>query len=159
MATSSWHCIWALILIIWLAFPTLGWGAERERFQISTGFSYEQGDFGTGINSKTVIVPFSFRYLGDRFDLGLTIPFVYQDSAQSITIIDGEPERVRDDALSQTLDQVAPGVGDLVLKGRLYLFDDPGLESFLPGIAPFAKVKFPMGPSLLYSNMCKNCTF
>jgi hypothetical protein len=35
-----------LFLIIWLAFSPLGWGQERERFQIITGFSYLEGDFG-----------------------------------------------------------------------------------------------------------------
>ncbi len=62
---------------------------EKERIQIITGFSYEEGDFGTGVNSKTVIAPFTLRYLGDRFDLGLTVPFVYQDSADAVTIVGG----------------------------------------------------------------------
>jgi len=76
MVTRFWPFLCALILIIWLALPTPGWGAEREHFQIITGFSYLEGDFGTGTSSKTVFMPFTFRYLGERFDLGLTIPFL-----------------------------------------------------------------------------------
>ena len=130
-------------LIVCLISPVAAWGAEREHLQIITGFSYEEGDFGTDVNSKTIIVPFTVRYLGDRFDLGLTIPFVYQDSSDAVTIVGGQPEQIRDDPVSTVLDELAPGGGDIMLKGRYYLFDDPGLDSFLPGIAPFAKIKFP----------------
>ena len=127
-----WSFLCALILIIWFALPTPAWGVEREHFQVITGFSYLEGDFGTGSSSKTVFMPFTFRYLGERFDLGLTIPFVYQDSSAAISIIDGRPIRIRDDPVSNIIDLLAPGVGDLALKGRLYLFDDPGTDSFCP---------------------------
>jgi len=126
-----------------LVIPGRGAAAERERIEIITGVSYEEGDFGTEVNSRTVIVPFTVRYLGDRFDMGLTIPFVYQDSAEAVTIVGGRPERIRDDPVSVAADQLAPGGGDLLFKGRYYLFDDPGLDSYLPGIVPFAKIKFP----------------
>ena len=143
MVTRFRPFLWAFVLIIWLTLPTPGWGAERERFQIITGVSYSEGDFGTDINSQTLFIPFTFRYLGDRFDIGLTIPLVYQLSSESVTIINGRPVRVSDDPTSDILELLAPGVGDLALKGRLYLFDDPGTDSFLPAITPFARVKFP----------------
>ena len=88
-------------------------------------------------------MPFTFRYLGERFDLGLTIPFVYKDSAAAVSTIDGRPIRVRDDPASKIDNLFAPGVGDLVLKGRLYLFQDPGTDSLLPAITPTARLKFP----------------
>ncbi len=132
MGTRFLPFLWTFFLIIWLSLPTPGWGAEREHFQIITGFTYLEGDFGTGTSSKTVFMPLTFRYLGERFDLGLTIPFVYQDSSAAVSIIDGRPIRVRGDAASNIIDLLAPGVGDLALKGRIYLFDDPGTDSFLP---------------------------
>ena len=143
MVTRFCPFLWALFLIIWLAFSPQCWGQEREHFQIITGFSYLEGDFGTGTSSKTIFMPFTVRYLGARFDIGLTIPFVYQDSSAAISIIDGRPIRIRDDPVSNIIDLLAPGVGDLALKGRLYLFDDPGTDSFLPAITPTARVKFP----------------
>jgi len=143
MVTRFWHFLWALFLILWLAFPPLGSGQEREHFQIITGFSYQGGDFGTRQNSQTIFMPFTFRYLGERFDFGLTIPFVYKDSSAAISIIDGRPIRIRKDPVSNLIDLFAPGVGDLALKGRLYLFDDPGTDSFLPAITPTARIKFP----------------
>ncbi|MFB3062314.1 MAG: hypothetical protein ACE10C_13190, partial [Candidatus Binatia bacterium] len=53
------------------------------------------------------------------------------------------PIRIRDDPVSNIIDLLAPGVGDLALKGRIYLLDDPGTDSFLPAITPTARVKFP----------------
>ena len=143
MVPRFWPFPWALLLIIWLALPTPGWGAEREHFQIVTGFSYLEGDFGTGTTAQTIYMPFTFRYLGERFDLGLNIPFVYKDSSAAISIIDGRPIRIRDDPISNVIELFAPGVGDLSLKGRVFLFDDPGTDSFLPAITPTARVKFP----------------
>lgn len=143
MATRFWPVLLAVFLITWLAFSPLGWGQEREHFQIITGFSYLQGDFGTGTTAKTIYMPFTFRYLGERFDLGLNIPFVYKDSSAAISIIDGRPIRIRNDPVSNIIDLIAPGVGDLSLKGRFYLFDDPGTDSYLPAITPTARVKFP----------------
>ena len=133
----------ALFLIISLAFSPLSWGQEREHFQIITGFSYLEGDFGTGTTAQTIYMPFTLRYLGERFDVGLNIPFVYKDSSAAISIIDGRPIRIRNDPVSNIIDLIAPGVGDLSVKGRLYLFDDPGTDSFLPAITPTARVKFP----------------
>jgi len=143
MVTRFRPFLWSLFLIIWLGISPLCWGQERERFQIITGVSYSQGDFGTDIKSHTVFIPFTFRYLGNRFDLGLTIPLVYQVSSASVTIINGRPVRISDNPVSDILELLAPGVGDLGLKGRLYLLEDPGMDSFLPAITPFARVKFP----------------
>jgi len=143
MATRFWPFLLALFLIISLAVSPLSWAQEREHFQIITGFSYLEGDFGTGTTAQTIYMPFTLRYLGERFDLGLNIPFVYKDSSAAISIIDGRPIRIRDDPISNVIELFAPGVGDLSLKGRLYLFDDPGTDSFLPAITPTARVKFP----------------
>ncbi len=143
MVTRSWPVLLAVFLSTWLTFSSLGWGQEREHFQIITGFSYLEGDFGTGTTAQTVYMPFTFRYLGERFDLGLTIPFVYKDSSAAISIINGRPIRIRNDPVSNIIKLFAPGVGDLSMKGRLYLFDDPGTDSFLPAITPTARVKFP----------------
>lgn len=139
-------CTAGLVLLACLASPAVGWGqdAERERWRFSTGIAYEQGDFGTDVTTKIVVAPFSLRYLGDRFDLGLTVPFVYQESSAAVTLLDGRPERIEEkDAPAEQVTERVPGLGDLVLKGRLYLFDDPGLELPFPGVAPFVKVKFP----------------
>src|SRR5207302_410503 len=49
-------------------------------------------------------------------------------------------ERKAPDALTAS---PAAGFGDLYFKGRYYLLDDAGLDSWVPGLAPFLKVKAP----------------
>ena len=39
---------------------------DRERLQIKAGVQYEQGDYGTGDDSRAVYAPFTFKYLGRR---------------------------------------------------------------------------------------------
>lgn len=129
-----------LFLIVWLASSAAAWAEERERWQFKAGVTYEAGDFGTGITTKTLFLPFTIRYLGDRFDLGLTVPFIQQETSQAVTLVDGVPVRIR---AEEGVKQTASGLGDLVLKGRLYLLDDPGPASFLPAVTPFFKLKFP----------------
>ncbi len=135
--------LWALCFVVTVSCTSQSWSQEREHFELITGFSYLEGDFGTDTTAQTVYMPFTLRYLGQRFDVGLTVPFVYKDSSGAISIINGRPIRIRDDPISNVIDLFAPGVGDLYLKGRVYLFDDPGVESFLPAITPTARVKFP----------------
>lgn len=39
---------------------------EREHLQFKAGISYEQGDDGTGDESRAVYAPFTLKYLGER---------------------------------------------------------------------------------------------
>ncbi len=156
MERRLWTFIWTLVLITCLASPSASWGedsadvatdgadVEWERFQFKTGISYEQGDFGTDTTTRSLFMPFTLRYLHDRFDLGVTIPLVYARLPGDITLIDGRPEFVGGDGSEV---QTLPGFGDVTLKGRIYAFDDPGADSLLPGVAPFFKVKFPTARS------------
>ncbi len=133
-----------LVFMAWLASPVAGWAAEWERWQLKMGVAYEEGDFGTDVTTRALFIPFTIRYLGERFDLGLTTPFIYQDSSEAVTLVDGELLRIEEEGdPAEALSELAPGLGDLVMKGRLYLFDDPGSSSPLPGLASFVKVKFP----------------
>ncbi len=129
-----------VVVLFSLAIPAAGWAQEREHWQFKAGATYEEGDFGTTVTTKTLFIPFTLRYLGDRFDIGLTVPFIHQETSQAVTLVDGVPVRVREE---EGATEIASGVGDLVLKGRAYLIEDPGPASPLPAISPFAKVKIP----------------
>jgi len=112
--------------------------AGREHFQLKVGAGYDQGDFGTSDTTRSFYAPVTFRYLGERFDVGVTASLIYLDTDSSVVVIDGQPtpaERQRHGA--------AAGFGDLYFKGRYYLLDDAGLDSWVPGLAPFLKVKAP----------------
>ena len=118
--------------------PTPG----REHFQLKIGAGYDQGDFGTRDTTRSFYAPVTLRYLGERFDVGVTASAIYLDTESSVVVIDGVP--VPSDKQRSTK---TAGFGDLYFKGRYYLLDDPGPDSFVPGVAPFLKVKAPTADS------------
>ena len=126
-------------LLLFLA-PGQGWAEEREHFQFKVGATYDQGDFGTPNTTRTLFVPVTFKYLGERFDLGVTPSFVVVDTVGGVTLIEGEPTSTKG-AQQQRVTNAGPG--DTLIKGRYYLLDDPGLPSPWPSLTPFFKVKIP----------------
>jgi hypothetical protein len=110
----------------------------REHFQLKIGAGYDQGNFGTNDTTRSFYVPVTFRYLGERFDVGVTASIIYLDTESSVVVIDGQP--TQSDRQRRSKDA---GFGDLYFKGRYFLVDDAGPDSFLPGLAPFLKVKAP----------------
>jgi len=114
--------------------------AQRERFELKVGAAYEQGDFGTSDTTRSFFVPVALKYLGDRFDVGLTVPFIYLETQERIAVVEGVPSVVRKD---RQRDVSASGLGDIVLKGRWFALEDRGPDTYVPGLAPFGKIKFP----------------
>jgi len=114
--------------------------AEREHFQIKVGPSYDEGDFGTSQKTRTFFFPFTLRYLGERWDLGVTTSFVRLDAPGNVVVVDGQPQKTQG---ASTAREINSGFGDMVFKGRYYLVDDPGPTSWIPTLAPFAKLKAP----------------
>jgi outer membrane putative beta-barrel porin/alpha-amylase len=114
---------------------------EQERFQLKVGAFYDEGDFGTHQTTRTLYAPVTLKYLGNRFDVGVTTGYLRVDGPGNVTIIEGQP--TASGGAGQR--RVEDGISDTVLKGRLFAVDDPGPASPLPGLTPFAKVKFPTG--------------
>jgi hypothetical protein len=129
------------ILAMVLVAATPGW-AQREHFQLKVGAGYDKGDFGTSATTtQTAYAPVTLRYLGERFDVGVTGSFIFLDSPEDVTIVDGRPT-ITGQPTGQ--DQVA-GIGDTVIRARYFLLDDPGPGSYYGGLAPFIKLKLPTG--------------
>jgi len=110
----------------------------REHFQLKVGAAYDQGDFGTSETTRSFFLPVTFRYLGERFDVGVTGSLIYLDTESRVVVVDGVPTPV--ERQRRTNDA---GFGDVILRGRYYAVDDQGVDSAVPGIAPFLKVKAP----------------
>lgn len=117
-----------------------GSAQEREHFQLKLGTTYDEGDFGTSSTTRTVFAPLTLKYLGDRFDIGVTASFAHIETAGGVTLIEGTPTRTGTARRTATSES---GVGDTLLKGRYFLIDDPGPGSPLPALTPFVKVKIP----------------
>lgn len=136
----KWVAAAVSLLHLLLVVPGQGWAEEREHFQIKVGATYDQGDFGTSDTTRTLFVPVTFKYLGERFDIGVTPSFVIVDTVGGVTFVEGEPTRTEG---AQGRRVTNAGFGDTLVKGRLFLFDDPGPQSPLPSFTPFFKVKIP----------------
>jgi hypothetical protein len=110
----------------------------REHFQLKLGAAYDQGDFGTPDTTRSVFAPFTLRYLGEQFDVGVTAAIAYLDTESSVVLIDGVPTPTGHRRRSHEV-----GFGDLVFRARYYAVDDAGPDSAVPALAPFLKVKAP----------------
>lgn len=128
-------CVLALVL-----FPAAPAAAQREHFQLKIGASYDQGDFGTPETTHSLVAPVTLRYLGGRFDFGVTSSFVYLDAPRDVTFVDGSPDVTRESTGRRDSNA---GLGDTLLKARLFAVDDPGPGSWLPSLTPFVKLKLP----------------
>jgi hypothetical protein len=110
----------------------------REHFQLKVGSAYDQGDFGTSDTTRSAYVPVTFRYLGEQFDVGVTAGLIYLNTTSDVVIIDGVPTATGRQQRTQDV-----GFGDLVFRGRYYALEDPGVDSLVPALTPFLKVKAP----------------
>jgi len=113
---------------------------EREHLQLKFGPSYDEGDFGSRDKTRTFFFPVTLRYLGDRWDFGVTASFVRLDTPGNVVIVEGQPQATGGAATKR---EVNSGFGDLILRGRYYLIDDPGPTSWIPTLTPFVKLKLP----------------
>ena len=114
--------------------------AERDHFQLRIGAVYDQGDFGSDELSRALFVPFTLRYLGDRFDLGVTPSFALVDTAGGIRLVDGVPTPTGE---ARGIRDTLSGRGDTIVRARYYLVNDVGPESPVPSVTPFLKLKLP----------------
>lgn len=116
----------------------------REHFQLKVTPSYEEGDYGTSDTTRIFSLPFTLRYLGDKWDLAATISYLRVDSVGAVTFVAGQAVAVDGGAAGRRVDE---GFGDIVLKGRYYLLEDSGELISLPSITPLLRLKLPTAPS------------
>lgn len=86
---------------------------EREHFQLKLGAGYDQGDFGTSSTTRSGYAPLTLRYLGERFDAGLTLSLVYLDTESSVVVVEGLPTASQRQRRTSEV-----GFGDIILRGR-----------------------------------------
>ena len=124
--------------------PTTPPEPRREHFQLKVTPGYEQGDYGTTETTRIFAVPFTLRYLGEKWDLSATMSYLRVDSAGDVTLVAGQPVATDTAAGGRRVDQ---GFGDIVLKGRYYLVEDSGELTSWPSITPLLRLKIPTARS------------
>jgi len=96
------------------AVATLGWTAPAladDGLTASTGVDYSKGDYGTGVDTEILIVPFSLRYKSGDLRFSATIPWLRIDGSSAI-VGDGSGGVVIDPNAPRT---VRSGFGDVNL--------------------------------------------
>lgn len=117
---------------------------EREHFQVKLGAFYDQGDFGSTTKTTSLYTPITLRYLGNRFDVGVTSAYSQMNSSGGIRLIDGVPTRTGGHTSLSPSTQ--SGVGDTLIRGRIHLLEESVAH---PAVRPFARVKIPTAPANL----------
>ena len=141
--TSALHSTCTLLLFLMLAGAGTGWSQQsqaRGPFLLKIGASYDQGDFGTSERSRVLFVPVTLRYIARGFDISATPSFALLNTTGGVRLIDGGPTPTGE---AGDIRDTISGVGDTLIRGRLYLIDDYGADSPFPAVTPFFKVKIP----------------
>jgi hypothetical protein len=130
-------------LVFFVAHP--GWSQQQvapARMSFTIGAGYDQGDFGTSELSQAIYFPFSFRYSASRFDFSVSSSVARLSAPDGVRLIDGVPTQTGfgDMAFRET------GLGDTVLRSRLFLVEDRGPDTSTPSITPFFRLKLPTAP-------------
>ena len=110
----------------------------QEEWEFMTSLTYETGDYGTSETTNTVYWPFTLKRYWERADASFTIPLLYQETGPGVTAIGGRAfQTSRFTFGSEATDS---GIGDMLLKGRYYLFDETSQDF---NLAAAGKIKFP----------------
>ena len=134
-----------------------------QTWQLGLTPTYTSGNYGTNSTTDFLYVPFSIRRLFRDGDVTLIVPYVQVTSDGRVVLLSGNPTRVDnrgrgssgsgggggggsgsgDDSelTGQAVGSRATrgGLGDIVLKGRYFLFDE---RDWAPSIAVTGRVKF-----------------
>ncbi len=142
-----------------LLLPNLSYAADP-LYSVGLGFEFTSGDYGTGINTDFVSVPFTIAVNPTRrLDFSLEIPYVYQSSSAVVAgqfmgmgsqsmgsgmttsaALSMSGPGPRSNASTDNLNKSQSGLGDMVLKGGYILYSE---EKYIPAIRPNFSIKFP----------------
>jgi hypothetical protein len=116
---------------------------DEPRVKFSTSFNYSIGDYGTDKDTTIIYVPFTLGVRPvDRFWLGLTVPFIYQDTQNVVLTGGGVASRKnqKGKAAQPATSTTESGLGDVLLKASVVVVEERDL---IPEITPYLKIKFP----------------
>jgi hypothetical protein len=143
-----------------LLLPNLTYAADP-LYSVGLGFEFASGDYGTGINTDSISLPFTVAVKPTkRLDFSLEIPFVYQSTSAVVAgQFMGMPSQSmmgtstnimtagsimgpgpRTTATASNLRQSQSGLGDITFRAGYVLYTE---EKYIPAIRPNFYVKFP----------------
>jgi len=151
----------ALLVLVNILFIPARSRAEGPTYSVGLGFEYASGDYGTGIGTDSVYMPFTAAvYPTERLDFSLELPFVYQSTSAVVAgqymgmqnqaagaqpfmaamMGPGMGSGMRTTASAAGVDSSQSGLGDLKLKAGYVLYTE---EEYIPAIRPNFYLKIP----------------
>ncbi len=113
----------------------------EHHWQIGLTPSFLSGDYGQGSTTDITYVPLSIQRLFSEGDVSLVIPAVRITGDCSVTLLSGVPNRTGQGCPSRGDPRVTEqGLGDIVVRGRYYLFDE---KEWTPEVALIGRIKIP----------------
>lgn len=120
----------------WVAFTTFA-GTD---WKISASANYETGKYGTDTNTEILYLPLTVKRYFEIGDVSLTIPYLSMKSSSVVSIVDDTVFQIKQRA-GTTIVTTNSGLGDIILKGSLYLLQEQQKQPI--DLSLVGKIKFP----------------
>lgn len=122
------HRLAALTLLVWIGGALIGSPAfslaeDAPKWQTGLSFSYLTGDYGENENTDIYYGAVNVKRYLEKGDITLTVPYL-NISDDGATFVGGQVE-----AIDGT--DSGSGLGDIILKGRYYAFEQDGPMPFI----------------------------
>ena len=127
-------CLMAVVVLVGCRLAYAGSGT----WQIGLDFNYTSGDYGTGNDTDITYVPVTIRRYFPKGDLSLIIPYISIKSTKEVTIVGGNPNKIRQ--TSRTTRKTEDGLGDILVQGRYYVLEE---TDTLPLVGITGNIKLP----------------
>ncbi len=145
-----------LAVVTALLFPASAFAAPK--YDVGLGFEFATGDYGTGITTDAVFLPFIVEaFPTERLDFSLELPLVYQSNSAvvggefmgmrsgssgtgSMSVMAAMGPGPRTNASATDINNSQFGLGDMKLRAGYVLYTE---EQYVPAFRPNIFVKLP----------------
>jgi outer membrane putative beta-barrel porin/alpha-amylase len=141
MAGKMKKCLGAFLIAFLFFIPTLTPAAGPLKWEDSSAVSFERLSDKDGLHSDLFILPLTLKRSFDRFDLSVTLPYIFRSGNTAVSVVNGWAFRTGARTGLRGSDN---GFGDAVFEGNFYLLDeekDSPISLTLTG-----NVKAPLAP-------------
>lgn len=128
----------AIIFVPAFLFKALSGNAYGADWKLTAQASYEAGNYGTDSRTDTLYLPVTLKRYFDKWDISVTLPYIYLRSTGQVTAVDGTVFKIRQNAGAVSANS---GIGDIIVKGGYYLFSEADKKPF--DLSLTGKIKFP----------------
>ncbi len=134
-------CLGLLLPVFFLLTPSPSFAADTLNWEDSSSATFERIAAGPGVHSDLVLLPFTLKRSFERFDLSMTLPYIFRSGNTAVSVVNGWAFRT---GARTDLRGSDNGFGDLVLGGNVFLLDE--LKGSPVGLAFSAGIKAPIAP-------------